>query len=87
MQGSDIQEFLRGARVLLTGGTGFMGKMVLEKLLRSIPHLDHVYLIIRPKKGNGVNDRLNAIFEDRVSNVIQLVVLCDVAAVVSLVSS
>lgn len=81
MQGSDIQEFLRGARVLLTGGTGFMGKMVLEKLLRSIPHLDHVYLIIRPKKGNGVNDRLNAIFEDRVSDV------SDVATVWSLVSS
>lgn len=66
VKGSDIQEFLRGARVLLTGGTGFMGKMVLEKLLRSVPHLDHVYLIIRPKKGKEVNDRLNAIFDDRV---------------------
>lgn len=45
-----------------------MGKMVLEKLLRSIPHLEHVYLLIRPKKGQEVNDRLNAIFDDRVSN-------------------
>ncbi|XP_046659931.1 fatty acyl-CoA reductase wat-like [Homalodisca vitripennis] len=66
VKGSDIQEFLRGAKVLLTGATGFMGKMVLEKLLRSIPHLEHIYLVIRPKKGQEVNDRLNAIFEDRV---------------------
>ncbi|XP_054282498.1 fatty acyl-CoA reductase wat-like [Macrosteles quadrilineatus] len=66
VKGSDIQEFFRGARVFITGGTGFLGKVVLEKLLRSIPHIDHVYLLIRPKKGQQVNDRLNAIFEDRV---------------------
>lgn len=67
VKGTEIQEFFRGRRVLITGGTGFLGKVVLEKLLRSVPHLEHIYLIIRVKKGKEINDRLNEIFEDRVS--------------------
>lgn len=65
--GTEIKEFFRGKRILITGGTGFLGKVVLEKLLRSVPHLEHIYLIIRVKKGKEINDRLNDIFEDRVS--------------------
>ncbi|KAI5721993.1 hypothetical protein M8J76_002099 [Diaphorina citri] len=64
--GTPIQEFYRGATVLITGGTGFMGKALTEKLLRSCPHLRRIYLLIRPKRGKPVQERLDAIFEDRV---------------------
>lgn len=66
LPGSDVQEFYRDATIFLTGGTGFMGKMVIEKLSRSCPHLKHIYLLIRNKKGVAVEDRIDAIFEDRV---------------------
>lgn len=66
-QGSDVQEFYRDATVFLTGGTGFMGKMLIEKLSRSCPHIKHIYLLIRNKKGKAVDERIDAIFEDRVS--------------------
>lgn len=63
--GSPIQEFYRGAVIFLTGGTGFMGKVLVEKLLRSCPHIKHIYLLIRSKKGKNVEQRLEDIFEDR----------------------
>lgn len=66
MPGSDVQEFFRDATVFMTGGTGFMGKMLIEKLSRSCPHIKHIYLLIRNKKGKDVSERIDAIFEDRV---------------------
>ena len=33
--------------VLITGATGFVGKVILEKLLRSVPTIDKIYLLIR----------------------------------------
>lgn len=33
---SQIQKLFSGSSVLLTGGTGFLGKLVVEKLLRSV---------------------------------------------------
>lgn len=65
--GSPVQEFYRDAVVFLTGGTGFMGKVLLEKLLRTCPHIKHVYLLIRSKKGKNAEQRLDEIFVDRVN--------------------
>lgn len=75
-QGSDVQEFYRNATVFITGGTGFMGKMLIEKLCRSCPNLRHIYLLIRNKKGLSVSERLDAIFDDRVSVYEQYNKLC-----------
>ncbi|RZF48915.1 hypothetical protein LSTR_LSTR003295 [Laodelphax striatellus] len=63
--GTNIQEFFRGKNVMLTGATGFMGKVLTEKLLRSMPHMKQLYVLIRTKKGKDVNQRLDEIFEDR----------------------
>jgi FlaA1/EpsC-like NDP-sugar epimerase len=68
-QGSEIQEFYRGANVLVTGGTGFMGKVLMEKLLRSCPHLSNIYLLVRSKKGKNVDSRIEELFNDPVSEI------------------
>lgn len=65
--GSPVQEFFRDAVVFITGGTGFMGKILIEKLLRTCPHIKQIYLLIRPKKGKKVEQRLSEIFDDRVN--------------------
>ncbi|XP_065213885.1 fatty acyl-CoA reductase wat-like [Planococcus citri] len=63
--GTPVQEFFRDVTVFITGGTGFMGKILTEKLLRSCPHLKHIYLLVRNKKGKTSDERIKAIFQDR----------------------
>ena len=38
---------LAGKRIFITGTSGFVGKVVLEKLLRSVPTVDHIYILLR----------------------------------------
>jgi long-chain acyl-CoA synthetase len=47
---STIQEYFTGKTVLVTGATGFLGKALVEKMLRSLPGLRRLCLLIRPKE-------------------------------------
>src|SRR5262245_48590560 len=47
---STIQQYFAGKTVLVTGATGFLGKALLEKMLRSLPDLHRLYLLIRPRQ-------------------------------------
>lgn len=59
-----VQSFYNGESIFITGGTGFMGKLLVEKLLRECPGIVCIYLLIRPKKGKDVLQRMEEIFED-----------------------
>lgn len=50
--------------MLLAGGTGFLGKTLLEKLLRCL-EVSKIYLLIRTKKGCDGEQRLITILEAR----------------------
>lgn len=53
-----VTDFYAGKQVLLTGGTGFLGKVLLEKLLRSCPDVKTVYLLVRSKAGQKPLERV-----------------------------
>ncbi|XP_071056868.1 putative fatty acyl-CoA reductase CG5065 [Onthophagus taurus] len=55
---SPITEFYTGKTVLITGATGFMGKVLLEKLVRSFPDIKKIYILIRSKKGCNPQERV-----------------------------
>ncbi|GBP82272.1 Putative fatty acyl-CoA reductase CG5065 [Eumeta japonica] len=61
---SEIQKFYAGATVLVTGGTGFLGKLLLEKLLRSCPDIEKILLLVRPKKNKDPCTRLQEQYDD-----------------------
>ncbi|PZC70618.1 hypothetical protein B5X24_HaOG215449 [Helicoverpa armigera] len=54
----NIAEFYKGKTIFISGGSGFMGKVLVEKLLYSCPDLDRIYLLLRNKKGVKSEDRL-----------------------------
>ena len=50
-----LEQVLRSARILLTGATGFLGKIFLYLLLRRHPEIERVYLLIRGDKKSSLN--------------------------------
>lgn len=61
-----MADFYRDRSVLITGATGFMGKVLVEKLLRSCPGLSKIYLLMRPKGGHHVDARLDELLNSKV---------------------
>jgi len=49
-----LEQVLKGRRILLTGSTGFLGKVFLAILLRSHPEIERVYLLIRGDRRSSV---------------------------------
>lgn len=46
-----VKEFYKNKTVFVTGTTGFVGKVVLEKILRSLGEFKMLYIMVRAKKG------------------------------------
>lgn len=51
MSGSYIANWFRNQVIFITGSTGFMGKVLVEKLLRDCPDIKKCYLLMRTKRG------------------------------------
>lgn len=51
---SCVENFLAGKSVLVSGGTGFVGKCLVEKLLRSCPSVKNIYILIRNKRNGKI---------------------------------
>ncbi len=52
--------------VLLTGATGFLGGVVLEKLLRLTPGGEPVFVLLRPRPGRTARERLHRLMRSPV---------------------
>lgn len=64
---SDIANFFEGKNVLVTGATGFLGKVLIEKLLRSCPNTEGIYVLVKDKKGKDPNSRIQELCNEAVS--------------------
>ncbi|CAG4986072.1 unnamed protein product [Colias eurytheme] len=66
VEAEGIADFFANSVVFVTGGTGFVGKALLEKLLRSCPGIDTVYVLMRPKRGLSVEQRYKELLKNQV---------------------
>src|SRR5436189_2332156 len=48
---------LAGRRLVVVGGTGFLGKVWLGMLLYRFPEIGRLYLVVRPKKEQTAEER------------------------------
>ena len=55
--GLGIKQFYEGKTIFLTGTTGFVGKVVLEKIIRSLPGFKKLFVMVRAKKNMNVRER------------------------------
>lgn len=67
MEHLTITEFYRDRSVFITGATGFIGKVLVEKLLRSCPDVECIYILMRPLKEKTAACRLQEFTENKVN--------------------
>jgi len=71
-QPSLISEFYRDRCIFITGATGFLGKVLVEKLLRSCPKIKAIYVLMRAKKDQDIRDRMDQEF---LKNVVSIIII------------
>lgn len=57
-EAKNTTEWYKGRSVFITGATGFMGKVLVEKLLYTYPDMKNVYILIRSKRGRTPDQRI-----------------------------
>ena len=62
---NSIRDFYDGKVIFITGVTGFIGKFLLEKLLRSC-NPSKIYVLIRAKRGESSTQRLEKFLKQEV---------------------
>ncbi|XP_072938818.1 putative fatty acyl-CoA reductase CG5065 [Epargyreus clarus] len=61
-----VEEFYYDKSVFITGGSGYVGKALIEKLLYSCPNLKNVYVLIRRKKDVSGHERMKKILDSEI---------------------
>lgn len=71
-----IGSFLAGKNVFITGGTGFLGTVLIERLLAATPKIGKIYVLVRAKNGFTPESRIERLMSKVVSIAnIQIMVL------------
>lgn len=60
---SPISEWYAGQSIFITGGTGYMGKVLVEKILYASPGVDKIYVLMRSKRGRSPEQRLEDMYK------------------------
>lgn len=63
---TSLDNFFDDVTIFITGGSGFIGNVLIEKLLRSQTNIRKLYLLIRSKAGKSSEERARAKIFDKV---------------------
>ena len=56
---TDAGRLFQENEILLTGGNGFLGKVILAMLLDRYPQVRHIHVLLRPGRGLSAAERFN----------------------------
>ncbi|PPR98525.1 hypothetical protein GOBAR_AA22138 [Gossypium barbadense] len=56
--GIGIVKFLRGKEFFITGSTGFLAKVLIEKILRTVPDVGKIFVLVKAKSKEAAMERL-----------------------------
>ncbi|XP_075520015.1 putative fatty acyl-CoA reductase 4 [Primulina tabacum] len=59
MEEIEIVQYFEGKTIFITGATGFLAKIFLEKILRVQPNVKKLFLLIRPTSERSIEQRLH----------------------------
>lgn len=62
-----VEEFFANKNVFITGGTGFLGTVLIESILETSPNVGTIYVLVRDKYGSNANTRIQRMLSKPVS--------------------
>ncbi|XP_030371707.1 fatty acyl-CoA reductase wat-like [Scaptodrosophila lebanonensis] len=62
---TEVQAFYKNKTIFVTGGSGFLGKVVIEKIMRTT-EVKRLYILMRPKRGVEIHERIASWLTDPV---------------------
>lgn len=66
MASATVRDWYKNKNIFITGASGFLGVSLLEKLIRTIPDIGTIYILLRPKRGKKIEERLDEIKKNSV---------------------
>uniref|UniRef100_W8AXN4 Fatty acyl-CoA reductase n=1 Tax=Ceratitis capitata TaxID=7213 RepID=W8AXN4_CERCA len=64
---STVPEFFAHKNIFVTGGTGFLGTVLIEELLDTHPDIGTIYVLVRGKRKFDPNERISRLLQKPVS--------------------
>lgn len=61
-----VGEFYANKTVFITGGTGFLGTVMIEAILSASPDVGTIYVLVRDKYGSNASTRINRMMKKAV---------------------
>ena len=62
---NDVSDFYAGRSIFVTGASGFLGKVLIEKLLHDCPKIKNIYILLRTKGNTLAQTRLKQLLESQ----------------------